>query len=149
MGAIPTPIPVNELYTAVQTGVVDGFEHDAATVLSSKFNEVVKYGWLTNHLFSPSITVAGKRCMGKIPKDLMPAFMQAAGEATQYQRQLAGTKGAQALETLAKLGIVYTPMDPAERTSVRTTMETKLWPSVTAQYPVTKPMLDIINQSRG
>ncbi len=29
IGAIPTPIPINELYTAVQTGVVDGFEHDA------------------------------------------------------------------------------------------------------------------------
>jgi tripartite ATP-independent transporter DctP family solute receptor len=149
MGAIPTPIPVNELYTAVQTGVVDGFEHDAATVLSSKFNEVVNYGWLTNHLFSPSITVAGKRCMAKIPKDLMPAFIKAADDATQYQRQVAGDKGKQALATLAKLGIVYTPMDPAERLSVRTTMEQKLWPSVTAQYPVTKPMLDIINQSRA
>ena len=53
MGAIPTPIPFGELYMAAQTGVVDGFEHDAATVLASKFDEVVKYCWLTEHLFSP------------------------------------------------------------------------------------------------
>jgi TRAP-type C4-dicarboxylate transport system substrate-binding protein len=42
MGAIPTPIPFGELYMAAQTGVVDGFEHDAGTVLASKLNEVTK-----------------------------------------------------------------------------------------------------------
>ena len=52
MGAIPTPIPFGELYMAAQTGVVDGFEHDAATVLASKLNEVVSSCWLTEHLFS-------------------------------------------------------------------------------------------------
>jgi tripartite ATP-independent transporter DctP family solute receptor len=149
MGAIPTPIPINELYTAVQTGVVDGFEHDAATVLSSKFNEVVTNCWLTNHLFSPSITAIGKRGMSKLPKDLAPAFLKAATEASEYQRQVAGSKGKEALAALQKGGIQFHPMDPAERQRIRQTMEDKLWPGVTAQYPVTKPMLDIINQSRA
>ncbi|WP_233233767.1 TRAP transporter substrate-binding protein [Bordetella sp. LUAb4] len=149
MGAIPTPIPVNELYTAVQTGVVDGFEHDAATVLSSKFNEVVSNCWLTNHLFSPSITAIGKRGLAKVPKDLLPAFHQAAKDADNFQRQAAGNKGKDALAALEKAGIAFHPMDPAERQSIRHTMETKLWPTVTAQYPVTKPMLDIINAQRG
>jgi tripartite ATP-independent transporter DctP family solute receptor len=149
MGAIPTPIPINELYTAVQTGVVDGFEHDAATVLSSKFNEVVGNCWLTDHLFSPSITAIGKRGLGKVPTDLQPAFMKAADEASQYQRQVAGAKGKEALAALGAQGIKFHPMDPAERQRIRQTMQDKLWPSVTAQYPVTKPMLDIINQSRA
>ena len=61
MGAIPTPIPFGELYMAAQTGVVDGFEHDAATVLASKLNEVRKSCWLTEHLFSPMVVVIGKR----------------------------------------------------------------------------------------
>jgi tripartite ATP-independent transporter DctP family solute receptor len=149
MGAIPTPIPINELYTAVQTGVVDGFEHDAATVLSSKFNEVVTNCWLTDHLFSPSITAIGKCGLGKVPQDLMPAFLAAATEASQYQRQVSGSKGKEALDTLGKLGIRFHPMDPAERQQLRQTMQAKLWPSVTKQYPVTQPMLDIINQSRA
>jgi TRAP-type transport system periplasmic protein len=149
MGAIPTPIPINELYTAVQTGVVDGFEHDAATVLSSKFNEVVSNCWLTNHLFSPSITAIGKRGLAKVPADLQPAFLKAAEEASQYQRQVAGSKGKEALAALGKAGIVFHPMDPAERQRIRQAMEDKLWPSVTSQYPVTKPMMDIINRSRA
>uniref|UniRef100_UPI00257D0828 TRAP transporter substrate-binding protein n=1 Tax=Pseudomonas sp. TaxID=306 RepID=UPI00257D0828 len=41
MGAIPTPIPFNEIYTAVQTGVVEGFELDAGTILANKLNETV------------------------------------------------------------------------------------------------------------
>lgn len=149
MGAIPTPIPVNELYTAVQTGVVDGFEHDAATVLSSKFNEVVADCWLTNHLFSPSITAIGKRGLAKVPDDLRPAFQKAADDASLFERQAAAAKGEEALAALKKLGITFYPMDPAERQRVRQTMEEKLWPTVTASYPVTKPMLDIINKSRA
>jgi tripartite ATP-independent transporter DctP family solute receptor len=149
MGAIPTPIPVNELYTAVQTGVVDGFEHDAATVLASKFNEVVSNCWLSNHLFSPSITAIGKRGLSKIPKDLMPAFQKAADEASLYQRQASGDKGKEAIATLQKLGIAFHPMDTGERQRIRQTMQDKLWPSVVASYPVTKPMLDIINASRA
>lgn len=55
MGAIPTPISFGELYMAAQTGVVDGFEHDAGTVLANKLNEVVKYCWTTEHLFSDGV----------------------------------------------------------------------------------------------
>ncbi len=148
MGAIPTPIPVNELYTAVQTGVVEGFEHDAATVLSSKFNEVVKYCFLTEHLFSPSITAIGKRAMAKVPADMQAGFQTAATEASHFQRELAATKGKEAIATLTKLGIVYSPMDPKERAAVRDTMQKQLWTNVTKQYPVTQPMLDIIQQAR-
>lgn len=149
LSAIPTPIPVNELYTAVQTGVVEGFEHDAATVLSSKFNEVVKYCLLTEHLFSPSITAIGKRAMAKVPAEMQAGFQAAATEASRYQRELAATKGKEAIATLTKLGIVYQPMDPKERAAVRETMEKQLWTSVTKQYPITQPMLDIIQQARA
>src|SRR5262245_55842319 len=67
MGAIPTPIPFGELYMAAQTGVVDGFEHDAATVLASKLNEVTKSCWMTEHLFSPMVVVISRRSQEKIP----------------------------------------------------------------------------------
>ena len=42
MGAVPTPLPFGEIYTALQTGVVDGFEHDAPTALAGKFYEVAQ-----------------------------------------------------------------------------------------------------------
>lgn len=149
MGAIPTPIPVNELYTAVQTGVVDGFEHDAGTVLTSKFNEVVSNCWLTNHLYSPCISVIGKRGLDKVPKDLQPAFLKAASTATQRERVEAGKRGQGTIADLEKQGITFRPMDPAERKNVLQMMSEKLWPSVIKSYPVTQPMMDIINKTRA
>ena len=149
MGAIPTPIPFGELYTAAQTGVVDGFEHDAATVLSSKLNEVVKFCWLTEHLFSTMIVVIGKRGWDKIPADLRPAVQKAAAEATTHQRELAAVKGGEAIAELAKLGIVFTPMAKAERDSVRKEMETRLWAGFAKDQPVTKPLFEAISKARA
>ncbi|MDB5893809.1 MAG: C4-dicarboxylate transporter substrate-binding protein [Rhodoferax sp.] len=149
MGAIPTPIPFGELYMAAQTGVVDGFEHDAATVLASKLNEVVKYGWLTEHLFSPMVVVMGKRGMDKIPADLRPAFAKAVADATLKQRAVATEKGAQAIEALTKLGMVFSPMAKAERDSVRQQMEARLWADFAKQYPATAPLFADISKARA
>ena len=148
MGATPTPIPFNELYTAVQTGVVDGFEHDAATVLASKLYEVSSHCWLTEHLFSPMVAVAGRRGLDKLPADIRPAIAQAATEATQFERGLAAAKGRAAADELKRLGITFHPMAKAERDAVRQTMQTQLWAAFAVQYPVTKPLFDAISAAR-
>jgi TRAP-type transport system periplasmic protein len=149
MGATPTPIPFNELYTAVQTGVVDGYEHDAATVLASKLYEVSRYCWLTEHLFSPMIAVIGKRGLDKMPADIRAAVVQAAAEATQFERGQATTKGKAAVEELKRLGITFHPMAKTERESVRHTMQTQVWAAFAIQYPATKPLFDAISAARG
>jgi tripartite ATP-independent transporter DctP family solute receptor len=149
MGATPTPIPFNELYTAVQTGVVDGFEHDAATVLASKLYEVSSYCWLTEHLFSPMIAVIGKRGLEKLPADVRPAIVQAAAEATRFERGQAAVKGKSAVEELKRLGITFHPMAKPERDAVRRQMQTQLWAAFAVQYPVTKPLFDAISAARA
>jgi len=149
MGATPTPIPFNELYTAVQTGVVDGFEHDAATVLASKLYEVSSYCWLTEHLFSPMIAVIGKRGLEKMPADIRPAIVQAAAEATRFERAQAAVKGKAAVEELKRLGITFHPMVKPERDAVRYQMQTQLWAAFAIQYPVTKPLFDAISAARA
>ena len=149
MGAIPTPIPFGELYMAAQTGVVDGFEHDAATVLASKLNEVTKSCWLTEHLFSPMGVVIGKRGMGKIPADLQPAFMQAVATATAQQRTIASQKSTAAVEELKAKGMTFFPMAAAERAAVRAEMQKSLWSGFARQHPVTEPLFKAIDAARG
>jgi len=149
MGAIPTPIPINELYTALQTGVVDGFEHDQASVLQYKFAEQVKYCWLTEHLFSPMVAVIGKRGMDKLPADAKPAFLKAARDATVYERGVAAEKGKAAMEELKKMGVTFTPMAKAEREQVRKEMEARVWAPFIKEYPVTKPMFEAIAAARA
>lgn len=149
MGAIPTPIPFNELYTALQTGVVDGFEHDAATVLASKLYEVSKHCWLTEHLFSPMVAVIGKRGLDKIPADIRPALLTAAAEATTFERAQAADKGKAAVDELKRLGITFHFMAKAEREAVRREMQKRLWASFATQYAVTKPLFEAIAAARA
>ena len=149
MGARPTPISFGELYMAVQTGVVDGFEHDSGTVLASKLNEVVKYCWMTEHLFSPMVCIMGKRGLDKIPAELRPAFMKAAADSTLQLRQVGTEKGLQGIEELKKLGIVFSPMAKNERDLVRREMQTKLWDSFAKQHPETAPLFGVISAARA
>lgn len=149
MGAIPTPIPFGELYMAAQTGVVDGFEHDAATVLASKLNEVVSSCWLTEHLFSPMVVVIGKRGMDKIPNELRPTFMKAVNDATVEQRRIASQKSGAAIDELKRKGMTFFPMVAAERSAVRATMQANLWSGFAKQYPETAPLFAAIDTARG
>lgn len=149
LGAIPTPIPFNELYTALQTGVVDGFEHDPSTTLSAKLYDVVKSCWLTEHLFPPMIAVIGKRGWDKIPEAVRPAFLKAAADATAFQRAQAVQHGQQAIDELKKLGIAFHPMAKAEREQVRRDMESRLWSAFATQYPAVKPLFASIAAARA
>ncbi len=149
MGAVPTPIPVNELYTALQTGVVDGFEHDFGTVLSLKLYEVCKHCWLTEHLFSPMIAVIGRRGLAKIPGDAQAAFFKAAAEATAFQRAQAARKGRAAFDELKRLGVAFHPMAKSEREQVRREMQSRLWAAFAVQYPVTGPLFEAISAARA
>lgn len=148
MGAIPTPIPFGELYMAAQTGVVDGFEHDAGTVLASKFFEVTKSCWMTEHLFSPMTVVIGKRSLDKLAGNLQPAFMKAVAETTVKQRAIANDKASAAIEELKKKGMTFFPMAAADRAAVRKEMEAKLWAEFGKQYPSTAPLFAAINAAR-
>ena len=55
LGGNPTPIDYAELYTSLQTGVVDGAENPPASYYSNKFYEVAPYYVLDGHTFSPRI----------------------------------------------------------------------------------------------
>ena len=149
MGAIPTPIPFGELYMAAQTGVIDGFEHDAGTVLASKLNEVTKSCWLTEHLFSPMTVVIGKRSLDRITGNLRTSFMKAVNDTTIQQRAIANDKAVAAIEELKRKGMTFFPMSAADRGAVRKEMEARLWSEFGKQYASTAPLFAAITAARG
>ena len=50
MGASPTPMAFGEVYTSLQTGVIDGYEHDASTTLQQRFYEIAGFMARTRHI---------------------------------------------------------------------------------------------------
>jgi TRAP-type transport system periplasmic protein len=149
MGAIPTPIPVNELYTALQTGVVDGFEHDPGNCLSLKLYEITKFCLLTNHLFSPMGAFIGKRALARIPGDLKPAFMQAAAAATNEERAIALDKTKSEIAQLQGFGVAFTEMPADERRAMQDEMAKRLYAQFVDSHPGTKPIFAAIAAARG
>ena len=70
IGASPVPLPFGELYTALQTGVVDGNENGPLTLLGKKFYEVQKYLILSNHQPFTLLAYANKNWFESLPTNL-------------------------------------------------------------------------------
>lgn len=141
MGAVATPLAFGEVYTSLQTGLIDGLEHDFPTILANKFYEIAPNITLTQHIFNPDITTISQQALNKIPADLLPIFMQAAKDATAFQRTQAVSTSTNALAALKQKGVQTYPVD----LSVFKQKVQPLWTSFTTQdQPDTKPILDDI-----
>ena len=78
-------MPFPEVYTALETGVVDGQENPLATILASKFYEVQDYTVMSNHIYSVWALLMGKKFWDKLSPDEQQLIMAAAKEATEYR----------------------------------------------------------------
>lgn len=70
LGAGPTPINFNELYSALQTKLVEGQENPLPIIATAKLNEVQQYCSLTNHVWDGYWILANRRAMQRLPKDV-------------------------------------------------------------------------------
>jgi tripartite ATP-independent transporter DctP family solute receptor len=99
-GASGVPVAWGELYTALQTGVVDGAENNHPSLISMKFYEVSKCYTLDEHMRIPDLTIVSTKVLDRLPKAQQQAILQAGTEATAYMR---GAWKVAETEDLAKL----------------------------------------------
>ena len=78
MGALPTPMNMNEVFTALQTGTVDGQENPVPVILANKLYAVQKYLSLTGHVYSPALLITSIDVWGKLSDADKAAFKEAA-----------------------------------------------------------------------
>jgi tripartite ATP-independent transporter DctP family solute receptor len=71
LGALPSSISVSELYSALQTHIVEGQENPLAQVSTNKFYEVQKYCALSNHCWSGYWIIGNRRTLSSLPPDLL------------------------------------------------------------------------------
>ncbi|MEO8718812.1 MAG: TRAP transporter substrate-binding protein [Burkholderiales bacterium] len=83
-GASPSPLPFSEVFTALQTGVMDGQENPFANIWSAKFYEVQKYLSLTGHVYTPGYPVVGLTKWKTRSPELRNALEDAARETQAY-----------------------------------------------------------------
>src|SRR6266446_2237173 len=103
-GMSPTVIAYNEVYNAIQNGVISAGENEAAGVEAMKFYEVAPHLNLTQHAVSIRPICFSVKTLKTLPKDLQDAIMKAGKEAGDYGRQLESSEEVVKLDTLEKAG---------------------------------------------
>lgn len=76
LGAIPTTVEFNELYSALEQGVVDGQENPIVTIQTSKFYETQKHLSLTGHVYSPCLVVMSQKTYDSLTDQQKEWLMQ-------------------------------------------------------------------------
>ena len=114
LGALPSSISYSELYSALQTHIVEGQENPLAQVSTGKLYEVQKYCALSNHCWSGYWIVANRRALAGLPADLLELMNSQFDAAALNERAdlLAMNHSLQA-ELTAK-GMIFNTPDPVQ-----------------------------------
>ncbi len=105
LGATPQQIPVAELYTALETGVVDAQDHPVGIVQSFKFDEVQDYLSLTQHAYSALALAMNMNKFNGLSEEHQALVQEVATEAVAMQRGLAQDREEEMLADLEGKGM--------------------------------------------
>lgn len=113
LGANPIPMPLAELYTALEMRTVDAQEHPIGVFYSAKLFEVQKHLTLSYHAYSALIVAMNKAKYESLPADQQKALVEAAREAGTLQRKLNNEAIMKQVEEVKKAGVqVVEKIDP-------------------------------------
>lgn len=112
VGLEPTVIAYNELYSALQQGVVDGAENESVFVVSERFYEPAPHLVLTQHEVTIRPLMISSVTLDRLPDDLADAVVEAGRRAAEEERRLEAKADDEALEQLrTEYGMQVTEVD--------------------------------------
>jgi tripartite ATP-independent transporter DctP family solute receptor len=103
-GMAPTVIAYNEVYNAIQNGVIAAGENEAAGVEQMKFFEVAPHLSMTEHAITIRPLCFSAKTFKRLPADLQAAVIKAGKEAGAYGRQIESSEDTAKLDALEKAG---------------------------------------------
>jgi tripartite ATP-independent transporter DctP family solute receptor len=108
LGTLPTPITFTELFTALQSGVVEGEENGFPLIYSSKFYEVQKFLAVTNHIYDAAPLAMSEKTFQSLTPDQQKAVQEAANEARDFQRKYVIAREEDLIKKLQATGMTFT-----------------------------------------
>lgn len=107
-GIQATPMDYLEVYNAIKTGVIDGLENEASSLITMKFYEVAPYIVLTNHTITIRPLCFSEKRFNSFPKELQAAIQKAGVEAAAWAREEEVSAAPEILNKLESEGKITT-----------------------------------------
>jgi tripartite ATP-independent transporter DctP family solute receptor len=111
LGANPTPLPYGEVYSALQTHLIEGAENNWRTFDTSRQFEVARYWSRSEHSYSPEALLMSKRSFMELSADDRDLVRQVAAESVPYMRELWDRMEAQSRERVIASGVRTNDVD--------------------------------------
>lgn len=113
LGAGPTPINFNEVYSALQTKVVEGQENPLAIIATAKLYEVQKYCSLTSHVWDAYIILGNRRSFQRLPTDAQEIVTRELNKAADAERADIAVLSRSLRDELSGKGLQFVEVDKA------------------------------------
>jgi tripartite ATP-independent transporter DctP family solute receptor len=111
MGANPVAMGVSEVFSAMQTGVVDGTENNPPTFVAHNYLPVAKYYTLTGHFIQPEMILFSKRSWDKLSAEDQTLLRKLGKEAQEDERKLWAEYNQQSLDKMKAGGVTFQQID--------------------------------------
>jgi tripartite ATP-independent transporter DctP family solute receptor len=115
LGAVATPLAYGEVYSALQTGVIDGAENNWPSYLTTSHFEVARYLITDEHTRVPEIMIASKKVFDKLSKEDREIILKAMKDAQPIQFKLWVDYEKLAEKTVREKGCTITDVKPDEK----------------------------------
>jgi tripartite ATP-independent transporter DctP family solute receptor len=113
LGASPTPISASEMYTALQTHLIDGAEMPLVSVETYRLFEVQKFASMTNHVWTAYRFYANSVAWQRLPQELRSVVLRAYNDETRLEREEVARGDAALREKLKSQGMSFNQADGA------------------------------------
>ena len=110
-GANPTPMAFSDVFTALQTGVMDGQENPYAQIASAKFQEVQKYLSITGHVYTPAYILASQKHFAKLPEGIQTGLNRCATSTQDFTYETAAQLETDLLDVIKAAGVTVNEAD--------------------------------------
>jgi len=110
-GANPSPMKFSEVFTALQTGVMDGQENPFSQIVSAKFQEVQKFLSLTGHVYTPAYLTTGSKKWATLPADVRKVLEDTAKDMQKYVYAVAEKDENELIDKIKAAGVKVNEAD--------------------------------------
>jgi tripartite ATP-independent transporter DctP family solute receptor len=149
LGASPVPIAVPEVLSALQTGIVDGFDNTPLFAFATSWYQGAKHWVVSDHIYQPALVVYNKAWFDTVPPDLQQMLVGSRPEETNYGRQLIRKLNDPLLKNLGEAGITVTRLSDAEKAAFAKATEPVYKKIRDGQSAEGKALYDLIMKKLG